>query len=73
MVAATSNYVYPQMSGLPASAWKSAWMQEDAIILAAGVMLVLEAFARRAWLQWAAALLNFAMIVIFLARYTMAG
>jgi hypothetical protein len=67
--AMAGNYFYPQPNGLPVSAW----MQEDALILAGAVMLAAAAFARDAWLQWAAAIANFAMVAIFLARYTLAG
>ncbi len=69
VAAMAGNYFYPQPNGLP----HSAWMQEDAVILAAGVMLAPAAFACRAWLQWLAVIANFAMIVVFLARYTIAG
>jgi hypothetical protein len=69
VMAMSGNYFYPQPNGLP----PSAWMQEDSVILVAGVMLGPAAFASRAWLQWLAAILNFAMIAVFLARYTWSG
>jgi hypothetical protein len=66
LLAAVWNYVFRDFNGLSASVW----VQQDFIILAACPTLALAAFARRKAPQWAAAIVFFALNLVFFIQFT---
>lgn len=70
LLAMVWNYVFRDFnSGLSAAVW----MQQDAVLLAASPALAVAAFAQAQWLQWAAALVMLAMVLVFFVQFSLGG
>ena len=66
LLAMVWNYVFRDFNGLSAAAW----IQQDAVILAACPMLALAAFVRHQAVQWAVAIAMLALNLVFFVQFT---
>lgn len=65
--AMAENYVFRAID----QAGPAAWIVENVVIAVSAIPLAVAAWARARWLQWAAGLLVFAMVLYFLATFTL--
>jgi hypothetical protein len=66
LVAMVWNYAFRDFNGMATYAW----VQQDAVLLATSPALPIAAVARRPTLQWVAAMVPFAMTLVFFLQFT---
>ena len=62
-----ANYVFRDLTPVG-----GAWVKADATLLAGLAVIAVAAFAKRKWLQWAAAIVYAGMSLVFVANFTLA-